>query len=125
MKRSLFLAIVALISAIFGIGLLLKPFELMAMYQVNVYMGGMFMARLLGSALIALAVIFWMGRKVTDSTAANAVLWGGLIYQLLATVLSFRVMQRGWMNSRGWSVVVLDGLITVGFANFLFRKNPA
>ena len=36
MKRSLFLAIVALISAIFGIGLLLKPFELMAMYQVNV-----------------------------------------------------------------------------------------
>ena len=125
MQRSLFLTIVALISALFGLGLLFKPFELMAMYQVNVYMGGMFMARLLGAALIALAVIFWMSRKVTDSAAAKGILWGGLVYQVLATTLSIRVMQMGWMNSKGWSAVVLDGVLAVGFASYLFRKKTA
>jgi len=121
-KRSLFLTIVALISAGFGLGLLVSPAAVLAQYGIALDAAGILTARFLASALIGQAVLFWMSRKDSDSPAMTGILWAGFVGNLMEGVVAKRAVMSGTMNSMGWSVVAMDVLIAIGFASYLFGK---
>jgi hypothetical protein len=77
MNRTTFLIIAALIPALFGIGLLLSPAQMAAIYGTTLNAGGIHVARIAGSALIVIAWITWGARKGPGAEAMQAVLSGG------------------------------------------------
>ena len=63
MKTSTLLVIYAAISLIFGIGFLFSPNLILSMYGLELDALGIFLARILGAAMLALAVLTWSTRK--------------------------------------------------------------
>jgi hypothetical protein len=124
MKRSVFLGIVALLSLIFGIALCIRSVHMMFMFDLGLDPSGVFMARMLGITMIALAATFWIGRKSPDSPAMSGILWGGLIQNLFFALFFFRMMHMAWMSSKAWGPVILHLLLALGFATYVFRKKP-
>ena len=125
MKRSLFLTIVAIINAAFGLGLLLTPAMVLSRYGVTLDASGILTAKFLAAALIGQTLVLWMGRNELDSPAMNGILWGGFVANLLEGVAAKKAVLAGVMNSMGWSVVAMDILIAIGFASYLFGKKKA
>ena len=124
MKRSLFLTIVAVISAGFGLGLLICPAAVLSQYGLTLDVAGILTARFLAAALIGQALLFWISRNVPDSVAMTGILWAGFAGNFIEGIVAKMAVRSGLMNSMGWSVVAMDMLIAIGFASYLFGKKP-
>ncbi len=122
MQSSLFLAIVAIIFAIFGIGLLVAPSEFMAVYGLSFNAAGVLIARVFGTVVIGQAIIYWAARNAGWSDLLQAVLYAGVISNALDVILAYYGISIGVLNSMGWALVVLHALFTIGFAYFAFGK---
>ncbi len=122
MKRSAFLVIAALVCLVFGLSLWIRPVHMMFMFHVGLDPSGILMGRMLGICLISFAAIFLLARKSPDSPAMSAILWGGLLQNVLTALLVYRMMNRGWMISTAWSIIIVDLLLAVGFLICLSKK---
>ncbi len=122
MSRNVFFTIVAIIFAVFGIGLLLAPQEFMGMYGLNFNAAGVLMARVFGTVTIGFAIVYWACRNATASPLLQAVLYAGVIANALDVVIAWYGISTGVLNSFGWALVILHALLTIGFAYFAFGK---
>jgi hypothetical protein len=115
MKREYFLIFASIAYAIFGLGLLLVPAEFMAPFGVPLDAAGALMSRILGSALVFLAVLFWLVR--TDvSPAARAICGTQALYNAVDIVVLVMAISAGTMGVLGWMPVGLHAVLAVGFA---------
>ena len=123
MKLSYLLIVSAVVDAIFGIGFLLVPGPVLALY------GGMSMEpyteNLFGAALIGFAVLNWFARNATEGQALRAIVLANLAANTLIFILSLLQQLSGVVNILGWSSVVISLLLALGFAYILFRKPSA
>jgi hypothetical protein len=123
MNRTTFLIIAAIITALFGIGLLLAPGQLAATYGTTFNPGGTAIARIGGSSLIALAWIIWGARNGPGAEAMQAVLVAGVVANVLNILISGQATMNGVIgNGIGWATVALHILLTLGFGYFAFVK---
>jgi hypothetical protein len=125
MKRSTFLLLGVVGYLAFGLGLLLVPAPFMSFQGVSLDAAGSLMARVLGSALIGMALIFWWVRNAAPSDALLAILRANLIYNILDIPVIVMAIFGGAMGVMGWSSVLLHLLYGIGFAYFGFveRQN--
>jgi len=123
MNRNMFLIIAAIITALFGIVLLLAPGQLAATYGTTFNPGGTIIARIAGSSLLALAWIVWGARNGPGAEAMQAVLVAGLIANVLDLLISGYATMNGIVGyGIGWATVVLHILLSAGFGYFAFMK---
>ena len=122
MQRSLFLTIVAIIFAIFGIGQLVAPSEFMAVYGLSFNAAGVLIARVFGTVVIGQAIVYWAARNAGSSDLMQAILYAGVISNALDVIVAWYGISSGVLNSMGWALVVLHALLTVGFGYFAFGK---
>lgn len=122
MPLSLFLLLAALNEAIFGIGFLFLPDMTVAPMGVTLNPAGSMIARILGAALIFLALIFWWVRSAPSSEAKTAVLRAALIYYVISAVPIIMGITSGLANATAWGTVVIHALLAFGFWHFGFRK---
>jgi hypothetical protein len=115
MKREYFLIFAAIAYAIFGFGLLIVPAEFMAPFGVTLDAAGVLMSRILGSALIFLALLFWLVRS-DSSAAARAVFGSQALYNAVDIVVLVMAIGAGTMGVLGWMPAVLHGALAIGFA---------
>ena len=122
MKRSLFLTIMAVVPAFFGLMFFISPEGMLGKYGFTVDAGMKIMGYSVGSMLIALSALNFLSRKFTEPSAVGAVLWTNIIVQTLTGAVDLYGTVSGAMNSQGYGAVVMHAVFLAGFAYFLFVK---
>ena len=124
--RSAFLFFVAIVSIIYGIGLVLTPAWVNEMHGVASSPGTSLASRYFGTTLLGVGVMGWFNRNAGDSEALLAFMRGGLLLAAIGLIVSLHAMMSGLMNIVGWVPVIIQGLLTIGFAYFaLMRSSPS
>lgn len=123
MKLSTFSIIWAVLYIGFGLGLLIIPVQFMATYGVSLDDSGVLMARILGAALTAYALTFWLNRNIpsTEKGWYNLLLTS-FIYNIVDIPIVLMATLNGVMNSMGWMPVGLHVFLAATFGYFAFRK---
>lgn len=122
MKLQHVLVFAALVSILYGLGLLLIPGQLFSFYEVPQDAASTLMGRLFAAALIGLGLVAWLARGIDESAARRAVVPSFLIGALVGLIVSAHGVYSGVMNTLGWSVVIIYLLLVLGFAYFQFSK---
>ena len=122
MKLSTLLVVAAVIGAVFGIAFVVASAPLLSIYGITLDKAGTLVAQLFGGALIALAVINWFARNVTDPEARQAVIFGNLAGDVVGFVVILLGQLAGIANAVGWSSVAIYLLLALGFAYVQFMQ---
>ncbi len=113
-----------LFAGIFGLAFLIVPAQLMAQYGIHLIpKAGIFVARLLGTSLIGIALVSWFASaRATGDLRANMALTF-FIVDALAFIVSLLAMVDCVMNQLGWLVVIIYLGMGLAFGYFsLVRK---
>ena len=123
MNRSMFLIIAAVITALFGIALLLAPGQLAATYGTTFNPGGTVIARIGGSTLLAFTWVLWGARNGPGAEAMKALLVAGMVGNILNILISGQATMNGVIGyGIGCATVALHILLGAGFGYFAFVK---
>jgi uncharacterized membrane protein YfcA len=121
MNLNMFLLISAIVAAFFGLGFVLVPEFMFAIYGVASSPASLLGFRLFGSTLIAIGVMTWFLKDSTDWPAVKALLFSvaignavGFLFVLFATI-------NGTLSAMGWSAVLIYLLLLIGEGYFLSR----
>ncbi len=125
MKLNAFLIITAIIAAVFGLGFVFVPGQVLSLYDIA---GGdtiELMSRLFGAALLMIAVLTWCVRNEPDSEARRAILLALLVGNAVGFIVALIAQLGGIVNALGWLTVVIYLLLAIGCAYFRFAAGPA
>ena len=115
MDTKLYLAVLAVLSVVYGIMFLIFPSEAMAFYgATEPNAAAAYNIQFFGSALLALGVIVWSARSFRDWDAVRSVLIGALVGNIVGLLLAFWGIKQGLVNQMGWSSVVVYVLLIAG-----------
>jgi hypothetical protein len=120
MKLSSFLALAAIIAAVFGVAFLVAPSQLVALYGVRLTPATVVVGRIAGAAILALALVFWGCRNESGTEISKAVLLAGFIGNGLDCLILLQATRTGLLNWLGWPQAVIGGLLALGFAYYAF-----
>jgi hypothetical protein len=125
MTRAPFMLLHAILALAFGVGFVLAPAPLLALYGVATDAGGTFMARLFGAAAIQIGLVAWLARNDIDTVSRRAVQLGYAGGLAIAFIIAFLGQLAGLFNALGWSTVILFLLLCVGYGYFQARPSAA
>ena len=117
MDTKLYLAVLAVLSVVYGIMFVIFPSEAIALYAVPGapnQPSAAYNIQFFGSALLALGVIVWSARSFRDWDAVRSVLIGALVGNVVGLLLALWGIKQGLVNAMGWSSVVVYVLLTAG-----------
>jgi len=115
------LTIGAVLAWVFGAMLLLAPGPFFAPIGIAVDDKIATIAQNQGAALIAIGVIDFLARRVTDPAALRAVLWGNIVVQALSLAVAVRALALGIFPTKGAPSVVIHVVLGALFAVALTR----
>ena len=121
-KLGTFLAIAAVIAVLFGIGFVLAPGRIVALYGAVLTPAGEVVGRILGSSLIAIALMFWASREQQGADVLRAVLIAGLVANALDLLIMLHATVSGIVSGLGWASVLMHILLAAGFGYFAFGR---
>ncbi len=120
MKLSTFAIIITILAGAFGLAFILIPARLGAFYGIELTMGGLWMSRYFGAALLFIAMIYWSYSGVSPAAKSwPKLLMFSIIYDLIQLSLTTVAVLKGVGNSMGWTSVALHALLAIGSAYFL------
>ena len=122
MKLSTLMVVNALVAAIFGVGFVVVPGQLMSLYGPEVSPQLVYVARLFGAALLGFAVLTWTAKNAPDSDTRRAILLALFVGDGIGFVVALIGQIGGVMNALGWSTVVIYLLLAIGFGYFCFAQ---
>ena len=120
MKLSALMIVNAIVAAVFGIGFVLAPGQVMSLYSSEAGATLDLMCQLFGAALIAFAALSWVARNVPDSEARRAIVLAFFVGDIVGCVVALLAQLRDVVNTLGWSTVVIYLLLAIGFGYFTF-----
>ncbi|MCM4156898.1 hypothetical protein [Gramella sp. AN32] len=123
MKLKIFSIVWAVIYLSFGLGLLFIPIQLMAIFGVTLDSDGIMMARILGAALTAYGLTFWLNRNLpaTDKAWHNLLLTS-FIYNIVVIPIMLIAVLDGVTNAMGWMPFGQHIFLAATFGYFTFRN---
>jgi hypothetical protein len=123
MTQSPFFVVVAIVTAVFGLGFLFAADAVFAWYGVaDVTDATRLTGRYFGGALIGFAIIYTMARDLGAGSSLTGLLWSGLVFNVVGLVLAIMATTAGTINATGWVSVVIHIVLGLGFVYFLFLK---
>lgn len=117
-----FMIFAALDYGLFGLGLLTIPALFLAPYGVELNTSGLMMCRLLGSALIGLAIVLWWARGEALKGVAGSLVLSNFVYNLIDVAVLSVAMHRGELGVLGWGPIGLHVVLTAGFGWLTLRR---
>ncbi len=123
MNLKIFSIVWAVIYLSFGLGLLFIPIQLMAIFGVTLDSDGTMMARILGAALTAYGLTFWLNRNLpaTDKAWHNLLLTS-FIYNIVVIPIMLIAVLDGVTNAMGWMPFGQHIFLAATFGYFTFRN---
>lgn len=125
MKFKTIFVIHAIVPLAYGFCFELVPQLMLSIYGVTQGPGEILMARYFGVALIAIGLVFWLARDVTDAGARRAIILGLLISNIIGVIVSVQGTLSGVMSAVGWSAVGIYGLLALGLGYLFMSPNSA
>jgi len=122
MKLSSFLAIKAIISLVYGIGMVLVPAAFLPLYGITLDPAGTFMARAVGATLIGIGLVCWFARNIADRAGLQGIILALFILDTIGFIVALHAQLSGLMNALGWSDVGIWLLLALGLGYFRFLK---
>lgn len=122
MTLKLLFTINAVAASLFGLGFLLVPAPLLALYGLSPDPNLIYLARLLGGAVLGYGIVTWMARPADASPARRAIVFGYFVGFAASLVAALMGQLAGVVNAWGWSTVALYVLFTLGYGYFHFVK---
>ena len=122
MKFSTFMVIYALVSAVFGLGFVLMPGQILPIYGVEPDAALRLIGQFFGAALLSLAILSWLARNLSDSESRRAIVLALLVGEAIGFIFALIGQFNGILNVLGWSVVIVYLIFTLGLAYFQFSK---
>ena len=122
MKFSTFMVIYAVVSAVFGLGFVLMPGQILSIYGVEPDAALRLIGQFFGAAIISLAILAWLVRNLSNSEARQAIVLALFVGETLGFVMALIGQLNGILNALGWSVVVVYLVFALGLAYFQFSK---
>jgi hypothetical protein len=99
----------------FGLGFVLLPGPLAAIYGLELSPSGLYMARLLGVELTGFGLLAWLLRNLTTVSVQLSILLAFLITDGIGFVVSLLAQLAGLMNPLGWLIVLIYLLLSLAF----------
>jgi nitrate reductase gamma subunit len=118
------LTIGAILAWLFGAMLMLAPAPFFAPIGIDVTDKVATIAQNQGAALVAIGVIDFLARRVTDPTALRAVLYGNVVVQALSLAVAVRALALGIFPAKGAPSLVIHVVLGALFVLAL-RRPPA
>jgi hypothetical protein len=118
------LTVGAILSFLYGLGVMLIPAQLVTLYNLQTNDVGAFIAQLYGATLFGFGLLNWFARDFADGSVQRAVLTANFLTAALGTLFSL-IGQLGGVagvNALGWSTVLLYLLLGLGFGYLRFMK---
>ncbi len=125
MKLSTLMVINAVVGLAYALGLLLMPATLLSLHGMTSGSSEKLMAQFFGVALVAIGLLTWFARNVTDADTRRAIILALLVSNAIGVIVSVLGTLPGVMNALGWSAVALYLLLGFGYAYFQFVKPSA
>jgi hypothetical protein len=122
MKLNMFLMIATVVAGVFGLAFLIVPAELVALYGPRLNPAGIVVGRIAGSTILAFAIVYWGARSGKGADALKAVLVAACVSNGLDALIMAHASWTGIVNAMGWSAVVINGVLALGFAYFAWSK---
>ena len=107
---------------IFALGFILMPARLTSFYNVTLNDAGIFIAQLFGASLLGYGLLNWFGRDFDDRDARQALLTANFATDTVGFIFALLGQLGGvsWVNSLGWSTVLIYLILAVGFGYLRF-----
>lgn len=123
MKRSTFVLIASIIGFIFGLGFLISPNGALSLYGVKMDLVGVFIGRYFGSALLGVAVTWFIASRTdTIEGLLRAGLFGGFVLGVTGLIVAIWDGIAGTANSLVWINTAIYAFLSIGFGYFYFKK---
>ena len=116
------MVVYAVVSAVFGLGFVLMPGQLLPIYGVNPDAAMRLIGQFFGAALLSLAILSWLVRNQGDSETRRAIVLALLVGETIGFIMALIGQLNGIFNVLGWSVVVVYLVFALGLAYFQFSK---
>jgi hypothetical protein len=122
MKQKALYTLIGIIHLVFGLGFVLLPDLVAALYGVSLDESGTLMARLLGAADLASALPLLGARTLPASPATRLISQKGALEWSLVAIILLVYSLLGALNFLGWMSVVLFAAIVYLFATDIVRQ---
>lgn len=123
MKLNYWMIAKAIVVLVFGIGFVLVPDSLAAVYGMAFDPVAALMARLFGGAFILEAIVLWYARNTDrDDAACRGIMLGVVVSNAIGFIVCLLATLAGTWNVLGWLSVALYLVFGAAFAYFLFSK---
>lgn len=116
------MVIYAVVSAAFGLGLILTPGQILPIYGVEMDAALILIVQFFGAALITLALLTWLVRNLSDSETQRVIVFALLVGEAIGLILALIGQFNGVFNALGWSIVAVYLVFALGLAYFQFSK---
>jgi hypothetical protein len=117
--RNLFI-LNAVVALGFGIGFLVIPGTMWELYGVTPGSGVNLAGQFFAVELIAVGLLSWLVRNVSDAAALQAITLALLVADVIGLIVSLIGIFSGVFNAMGWSAVVIYLGLSLGYAYFRF-----
>jgi hypothetical protein len=122
MKYKVLLVITAIFFILNSIIALLTPATQLSLYNVTTGAGEKYMGQWGGLGSLAVALLAWFSRNISDYDARKAINLTLLFYFIVGLTISITGTVSGVMSAMGWSLVAIYLVFTIAYSYFLFRN---
>ncbi|MFC1481238.1 hypothetical protein ACFL6E_03210 [Candidatus Neomarinimicrobiota bacterium] len=120
--KNLFL-LKAILSLIFGLSFIFFSALSMDFFGVmEMRAAGVLMGRLLGGALVGMAVIAWYAQSLGAGEGRTAIVNGFIVTDALGFIITLMAVLENVINDMGWISVIVYLLLALGFIYFQYFK---
>ena len=116
-----FLAIIAVLALVHGLGFVFIPETVAATYGMATSASSILMARLFGAALVGLGLIFWFARDISFESL-RPVFIGTVIGNTAGLIAVAMGTAAGTLNALGWFAALIYLFGAVGSGYFLMKR---
>lgn len=124
MKLNLLFAVNAILAGLFGLGLIFAPAFITGFYDVELTPAGLVLGQMLGSCLVGIAILSWLGRGMADFAVRRNLALIFFLGYVINFVISLLAQFNAVLNAIAWVNVIGYGILALAFGYFyLTRKN--
>jgi hypothetical protein len=122
MNRQSFMTIAAGVSVLSGVGGLVAPVQMGALFGITLDDVAVGQVRLLGAAYLGYAAIAWFARDVTDRAAAGAIALGSAVSWAISAIVTVTIIVTGLPGPQAWLLVAVEAVFAAAWASFAFAE---
>lgn len=114
----------AIVALALGLAFLFVPAMVLDQFHAEAYASTVLIGRFFGTAMVALGLLLWFAKDVTDEKALRGMgiaLFVGAVLGLIVNVIGVSSAS-GVIRSNGWITILVYAVFALGYGFLLFLK---